>query len=78
MLDIVFETDHARRRMRERGITLQDVQITLEHPDRINPGDDEVNLYERRFTDGRTLRVYVRTPERQRNTKVVATCVWKG
>lgn len=76
MKDIAYSA-HARRRMHQRGVSEQDVQVTLAHPDEVCETPENSFRYTRTMADGRTLKVWTVRPE-QPSRVVVKSVAWKG
>jgi hypothetical protein len=73
MPDLKF-SDHARDRMRERGVTEADVELALRHPfGNPSPGQPGSIWIEGHAVGGRILRVCVETADQ----KNVITLAWK-
>ena len=69
----IYYDRHARRRMRERGITPEDVAETLRTPDRVEPSiKGRFNAFRR--IGGRLIRVTFRE---ETDHLLVITAVWK-
>lgn len=74
---VIVYTSHARRRMVERRVREQDVQVTLDHPDEVCDTPDNSCRYTRTMTDGRTLKVW--TVRREQASRVLVKSVaWRG
>ena len=57
MKQIVFDR-HAKRRMKERGVTEEEAEFALEHPDAVEPSmKGRLNSY--KFVSGRYLRIAI-------------------
>lgn len=67
---------HCRRRMKQRGVTEQQIELTVQHPNRTYPTPTPSTCYERTMTDGRTLKVWVQVPETG-SIRVVNSVAWK-
>ena len=75
-MEILYEA-HARERMLERGVGEQDVELTLQQPDRqrlARPSRAPCLISERRIGD-RICKVYTRIGS---DPPVVATVAWHG
>ena len=68
MKQIVFDR-HAKRRMKERGVTEEEAEFALEHPDAVEPSmKGRLNSY--KFVNGRYLRI---TWKEQADSRLVIT-----
>lgn len=63
--------------MRRRRVTEQDVEITLLHPDIVEPTPEPSLRYMRTMYDGRTLKVWV-NPDPNAVPLFVRSVAWKG
>lgn len=68
---------HARRRMAQRGVREQDVEITLLHPDEMCQTPEPSTRYMRTMLDGRTLKVWT-NPDPEEDPLFVRSVAWKG
>lgn len=63
--------------MRQRGVSEQDIDVTLNNPDLVQQTPDDSMCYSRTFLDGRALKVWVRLPELG-DVRDVRSAAWKG
>lgn len=69
-------TLHARRRMKQRGVREQDVEIILLLPDDMCQTPEPSVRYMRTMTDGRTLKVWTVPPDSD-TSRIVKSATWK-
>lgn len=71
-------TNHARQRMRQRGVAIADVEDVLRKPDsaRYDPNEGSYRL--ERALSGGTLKVWVVAPWPPMGTIVVKSTAWRG
>ena len=65
----IFFSDHAKRRARERGITLASARLVILNPDLTLPAYDNLHRY-RKLVKGKTIEVVI---SEQKNKLVVVT-----
>ena len=69
---------HPVKRMAERGVTEEQIRATLLSPDTTMPGDNGGRCYQRRFPDGRTLKVWLVQPMSSTDTSVIVkSAAWR-
>ena len=77
-----FFSQHLLRRMRQRRVSREEVEITLHHPDdvcdTVAPDTGEPSIrYTRTMYDGRTLKVWI-VPPQPGGDWIVKSTAWKG
>jgi len=73
----IFFSKHALERMKERWISIDEVEFALAAPDVIRPGQPGTTVVERSLREGHTLRVFVKGGYLVGAKAIIITVAWK-